>query len=150
MNCSTPGFPSFTISWSLLKLMSIESVMPSNHLILCCPLLSHVLRDRKRYLKVREKAWENARKSQNWRCCAVLSHSVVSNSLRPHGLQPVRLLCPWGFSRQEYWNGLPCPPPGDLPNSWIKHISFMCPALADGFFTHSTTWKALYSFNKCQ
>ena len=30
---------SFTISWSLLKLMSIESVMPSNHLILCHPLL---------------------------------------------------------------------------------------------------------------
>ena len=30
---------SFTISQSLLKLMSIESVMPSNHLILCCPLL---------------------------------------------------------------------------------------------------------------
>ena len=30
---------SFTISWSLLKLMSIESVMPSNHLILSCPLL---------------------------------------------------------------------------------------------------------------
>ena len=30
---------SFIISWSLLKLMSIESVMPSNHLILCCPLL---------------------------------------------------------------------------------------------------------------
>ena len=29
---------SITISWSLLKLMSIESVMPSNHLILCCPL----------------------------------------------------------------------------------------------------------------
>ena len=30
---------SFTISWSLLKFMSIESVMPSNHFILCCPLL---------------------------------------------------------------------------------------------------------------
>ena len=30
---------SFTISWSLLKLMSFELVMPSNHLILCCPLL---------------------------------------------------------------------------------------------------------------
>ena len=29
---------SFTISWSLLKLMSIESVMPSNHLVICCPL----------------------------------------------------------------------------------------------------------------
>ena len=36
MDCSTPGFPSFTISWSLLKLMSIELVMLSNHLILCC------------------------------------------------------------------------------------------------------------------
>ena len=31
--------PSFTISWSLLKLISIQSAMPSNHLILCCPLL---------------------------------------------------------------------------------------------------------------
>ena len=35
--CQAPLF--FTISQSLLKLMSIESVMPSNHLILCCPLL---------------------------------------------------------------------------------------------------------------
>ena len=32
----------------------------------------------------------------------------------PKGAQ---LLCPWGFSRQEYWSGLPCPPPGDLPKS---------------------------------
>ena len=39
MECSTPGFQSFTISQSLLKLMSIESMMPSNHLILCRPLL---------------------------------------------------------------------------------------------------------------
>ena len=39
MNCSTPGFLSFTISRSLLRLTSIESVMPSNQLILCCPLL---------------------------------------------------------------------------------------------------------------
>ena len=39
MDCSTMGFLSFTVSWSWLKLMSIESVMLSNHLILCCPLL---------------------------------------------------------------------------------------------------------------
>ena len=51
--------------------------------------------------------------------CAVLSHSVVSDSSQPHGLQPAGLLCPWGFSRQEYWSGLPCPPPGDLPNPGI-------------------------------
>ena len=51
--------------------------------------------------------------------CAVLSRSVMSDSLQPHGLQPTRLLCPWGFSRQEYWSGLLCPPPGDLPNPGI-------------------------------
>ena len=39
INCSISGFLSFTISWGLLTLMSIELVMPSNHLILCCPLL---------------------------------------------------------------------------------------------------------------
>ena len=39
MSCSTPGFPVFAISRSLLKLMSIESVMQSNRLILCHPLL---------------------------------------------------------------------------------------------------------------
>ena len=48
------------------------------------------------------------------------SRSVVSNSLRPHGLQPARLLCPWGFSRQEYWSGLPFPPPGDLPTLGVE------------------------------
>ena len=39
MDCSTPGFPVHHHSWSLLKLMSIESMMPSNHLILCHLLL---------------------------------------------------------------------------------------------------------------
>ena len=37
-----------------------------------------------------------------------------------------------GFSRQEQWSGLPCPPPGDLPNPGIEPAS---PALAVGFFT---------------
>ena len=39
MNYSMPGFPAFTISWSLLKLICIESVIPYNRLILCRPLL---------------------------------------------------------------------------------------------------------------
>ena len=39
MDCSLPGSLSITNSWSLFKLMSIESVMPSNHLALCHPLL---------------------------------------------------------------------------------------------------------------
>ena len=49
-----------------------------------------------------------------------VSHLVTSSSLRPHGLQPTRLLCPWGFSRQEYWSGLPFPFPGDLPDPGIE------------------------------
>ena len=35
--------------------------------------------------------------------------SVMSDSVRPHGLQPSRLLHPWDFSSQEYWSGLPYP-----------------------------------------
>ena len=38
-----------------------------------------------------------------------------------------------GFSRQEYWSGLPFPPPGDLPDLGIKPMSLMSPALAGGF-----------------
>ena len=52
-----------------------------------------------------------------------VSHSVVPNSLWPHGLQPTRLLCPWGFFRQGSCSSFPCPPPGDLPNPGIKSRS---------------------------
>ena len=115
----------------------------------------------------------------------------MSDSSRPHGLQPTRLLRPWdfpgkstgvgchcllqcmkvksesevaqscltlrdpmdcsppgsclsmGFSRQEYWSGLPCPSPGDLPYPRIEPKSLRSPALAGRFFTTSTTWEAL-------
>ena len=49
-----------------------------------------------------------------------------------------------GFSRQEYWSGLPCLPSGSLPDRGIKPTSLTSPALAGGFFTISVTWKALY------
>ena len=52
-------------------------------------------------------------------CCAVLSHSVMSNSLRPRTVAH-QVPLSMGFSRQEYWSGLPCPPLGDLPNPGIK------------------------------
>ena len=45
------------------------------------------------------------------------------------------------FSRQEHWSRLPFPSPGDLPNPGIKPASLMSPALVDGFFTTSATWK---------
>ena len=46
------------------------------------------------------------------------------------------------FSSQEYWSGLPCPSPGDLPNSGIELASLVSPVLAGGFFTTNTTWEA--------
>ena len=53
-----------------------------------------------------------------------------------------------GFSRQEYWSGLPCPPAGDLPDPGIEPASLMSPALAHGFFITSTTWEAPKVANK--
>ena len=46
------------------------------------------------------------------------------------------------FSMQEYWSGLPFPPPGDLPKPGIEPGSFMSPTSAGGFFATSTTWEA--------
>ena len=67
-------------------------------------------------------------------------HSCLT--LRPHGLQLTRLPLSMGFSRQEYWSGLPCPPPGDLPGPGIEPTSLTSPALAGRFFITSTIWEA--------
>ena len=47
-----------------------------------------------------------------------------------------------GFSRQEYWSGLPFPPSGDLLDPGIEPVSLMSSALAGGFFITSATWEA--------
>ena len=46
-----------------------------------------------------------------------------------------------GFSRQEYWSGLPCPPPGDHPDPEIKPVSLIFSALVWRVFTTSTAWE---------
>ena len=46
-----------------------------------------------------------------------------------------------GFSRQEYWSGLPCPPAGDLPNPGTEPATPVSPTLTGRFFTTSTTWE---------
>ena len=46
-----------------------------------------------------------------------------------------------GSSRQEHWSGLPCPPPGPLPDPGIESTSLIPRALAGRFFTTSTIWK---------
>ena len=51
-----------------------------------------------------------------------------------------------GFSRQEYWSGVPFPTPGDLPHPGIKPtslVSLVSLALAGKLFTPSTMWEAL-------
>ena len=55
---------------------------------------------------------------------------------------PLQVLLPMEFSRQGYWSGLPCPPPGDLPNLGIEPISLMSPAMEGGFCTTSAAREA--------
>ena len=67
--------------------------------------------------------------------CPALCHSLWTVARQA--------LLSMGFSRQEHWSGLPCPPPGHLPNTGVKPTSLMCPAVADRFFTTGATSEAL-------
>ena len=64
--------------------------------------------------------------------CMLSRASVVSNFAT---LWSIACQAPlsMGFFRQEYWSGLPCSPPEDLPNPGIEPASLMSPALAGGF-----------------
>ena len=76
-------------------------------------------------------------------CVCVCAHAQLLSRLR-------LFVTPWtkahkdplsmGFSQQEYWGGLPFPPPGDLLDPGIELMSLTSPALAGGFFTTSTAW----------
>ena len=73
-----------------------------------------------------------------WAVCMLshFSHAQLFETLLTEALQaPLSM----GFSRQEYWSGLPCPPPGDLLRPGIEPVS---PALTGRFFTTITTWEA--------
>ena len=83
-------------------------------------------------------------------CACVCVYVRVCVCVSVHALSAVRLFAyPWtvgwparlymGFSRQEYWSGLPCPPPGDLPDLGIKSASLASPASAGRFFIASNT-----------
>ena len=49
-----------------------------------------------------------------------------------------------GFSRQEHWSGLPCPPPGDLPDPGIEPACSTSSALGSGFFPTSAPGKPTF------
>ena len=68
----------------------------------------------------------------NWVCMYVLSHSSCVRLIATPWTVARQAPLSMGFSSQEYWNGLPFPSPGDLPDPGIEPTS---PALAGGFFT---------------
>ena len=76
-------------------------------------------------------------------CCAVLSHFSRVQLFATLWTSACQATLSMGFPRQEYWSGLPCPPPGDLPDSGIEPASLLSPALASRYFTTSTTWGTL-------
>ena len=80
----------------------------------------------------------------------MLSYSVVSNS-EFLTLWTVACQAPPSlrFSRQEYWSGLPCPPPGDLPDPGIKAGS-ACLSCTAGLFTNRVTWEVLVEIGVTQ
>ena len=89
-------------------------------------------------LHINQSSWTYSLPSCSFLKCGpvcVLSRSVMSNSLRPHGLQPARFLCPWDFFRQQYWDGLLFPPPGHLPIPGTEPMSLASPTLVGGLFT---------------
>ena len=77
--------------------------------------------------------------------------SIMSYSLLPYELQaPLSM----GFSRQEYWSGLPSPPLGDLPDPGIEATSLKLPALGGRIFTTkhqlgSPQFKKYFTAKKC-
>ena len=86
-------------------------------------------------------------------CCILLFTYYLCRNFYTHSLSWVRLfMTPWTvtcqaplsmeFSKQRYWSGLPFLFPGDRPCPGIKPASLISPALAGGFFTTSSAWKA--------
>ena len=119
-------FLSFTLSLSLLKLNSIELMMPSTHLILFCPLplLSSIFPSIRVYIYI------------------LLSCSVVSDSETPWAVAHQAPLS-MEFSRQEYWSRLLFFTPGDLSDPGIKTVSLAPPPLAGRFFTTAPPGKPI-------
>ena len=67
--------------------------------------------------------------------CCVLSHSFGSESFVTPWTVAHQAPLPMGFSKQEYWSGLPSPSPGDLPDPEIEPTYLTSPVLAGRFFT---------------
>ena len=80
--------------------------------------------------------WLRCRDSNAGVCCMLSHFSCIWIFATPWTVAYQAPLT-MGFSRQEYWSGLLCPPAGDLPESGIKPMSLMSPTLAGRLFTTS-------------
>ena len=89
------------------------------------------LKKKKKRERESSKGFSHAWVLSQFSCVWLFGNSMDCSS-------PVASLFIW-FSRQEYWSGLPCPPPGDIPDPRIEPRS---PTL-QAFFTHWATWEAL-------
>ena len=69
-----------------------------------------------------------------WWCSVARSCLTLCDPWTVAQLAPLSM----GFSRQEYWSGLPFPSPGDLPDPGMEPASLVSPALAGGFFATGT------------
>ena len=119
----SPGYPGCWASFNPQKSCSIDRVWES---IIIIPILQ--------MQKLRFKMMQCPQQVQHKITTCVHASSVAQ--LCPTLVTPWTWACQaplsMEFSRQEYWSGLPCPPPGDLPDPGIEPASL---ALARGFFT---------------
>ena len=138
MDCSMPGYPGLDHLRELAQThvnWVCDAIQPSHPLL---PPFPHKLRSSvtSRSFPV---TWLFSSGSQS--IGASPSASVIPMNIQdwfPLGLTG---LTSFQF-RQEYSSGLPCPPPGDLPNPEIEPISLVSAALAGRLFTTSATWEA--------
>ena len=96
--------------------------------------------------KERKSIWERIKKGKiNLFFLFLFKETTHAKLLQlcPHGLACQAPLSV-EFSRQEYWSGLPCPPPGRLPGPGIEPLSLVSPASVAGFFTATTAWEACW------
>ena len=127
------GLKSAPICLSLCKNIS-KHIMGAQHQQLGSLLYYYYSYNRSDSSILKFQLWSHISRESLYCVCAWCQvASVTSNSLLWTVAHQAPL--PMGFSRQEDWSGLPCPPPGDLPNPGIEPVFPVCPALAGRFST---------------
>ena len=130
------------IPWSLPKAHFVHWLYSSSYCLTLCPTPWLKLQAHSRPYTVPNCPFRHKTGPYPVLCCALLSHfSCVQLFATPWTIV-CQVLLSIGFSRQEYWNGLPFPSPGDLLEPRIEPTFLMSTASAGRVFSMSTTWEA--------